>query len=371
MKRLYRWAKGGKALPYKMIIFPTYRCNLNCPYCPFSVARKYKFRGFNELSLKEWLRVVNEGIECKIGEWRIFGGGEPMVRKDIVMGIIRAIKTYDIDLDCEIITNGTLFTKDIIEELVKLRVNRITFSIDGPSPEIHDTLRRSKGAFEKVISTLKIFREMKSKYRQLIPWIKVNMVINSKNYDKITEMVTLMHSLRCNELALHPMREEIVWKTHKTREKIHSFRLSEREKNLMRIYVEKAKILASKLSFNLNTSALEDHEIKNDKENEKALNSKFFSIFCFEPFYCIFIDPEGNAAPCNGSGKGNKKYNIKNLSLKEIWFSDYFDSVRKMLLKGELTENCLKCGSLDMTQKLKIKLSEFIREIEAKQKRAL
>jgi radical SAM protein with 4Fe4S-binding SPASM domain len=358
IKRLNEWKEGKIAKPYKMIIFPTYNCNLNCSYCPFSIARRSEdFKNLKELSKEEWLEVVKEGIKNKIREWRIFGGGEPMLRSDVTMEIIRFVKNYDINIDCEIITNGTLFKKENIEELVRKRLDRILFSIDGPNAEIHDILRCTPGAFKRATNTINFFSDMKKRYESTKPEIKVNMVINKLNYNKIPEMVKLMHSIGCDELALHPMR------IYEKSVRVDKLSLDPKKNLLLNKNIEKAEKISLKIGFKLNTDMVKFSKEKNIKtqRQEKITKNNFLSSICFEPFYTIFVDPEGNTAPCNGYGKGYSTHNITKMNLEDIWFSNLFNSIRKRMNEKKPLESCLKCGLMDMTENLRRNLIEYVK----------
>lgn len=351
IKRLNEWNRGKNAKPYKMIIFPTYACNLNCSYCPFSVSRKSeKYKNLRELSKEQWLKIVKQGINNGIKEWMIFGGGEPMMRSEITMGIIMFVKAHDIDSNCEIITNGTLFTKEIIEELVRKRLNRIIFSVDGPSANIHDSLRRTPGAFKRTIEAIKIFSEMKKMYNSTKPEIKVNMVINKLNYNKIEKMLELMAFVGCNELALHPMR------TYEKNDIINKLSLDSPMKASMSKHIRNAEKIAAKYGLKLNADMIELSKGRNEEKN--VVKNDFISSLCFEPFYTIFVDPAGNTAPCNGQGEGYTNYNITKMSLEDIWFSDLFESTRKMMIDKRPMESCSKCGLTDMTEHLRKDLME-------------
>jgi MoaA/NifB/PqqE/SkfB family radical SAM enzyme len=99
---------------------------------------------------------------------------------------------------------------------------------------------------------------------------------------------------------------------------------------------------------------------KGARPTSSLIHTGFLSTLCFEPFYTIFIDPEGNAAPCNGAGRGVRGLNVTRRCLKDVWFSDHFAAVRKKMLVRKPIESCLKCGLADMTDKLRGNLAELL-----------
>ena len=363
IRRLYKWMNGNTASPYKLIIFPTNGCNLNCPYCPNSYARTVgRFKKEKELTKEEWLAVVKQGLKFGIKEWRIFGGGEPLVRKKTTLAIINEVKEYNTEMNCEIITNGSLFTPEEAKNLVIKRLDRILFSIDGPNAKIHDGLRGVNGTFKRVINILKTLSKVKRKLKTDKPIVKVNMVINNKNYLSVLNMVKMMGKVKVDTLAIHPMRsyEEI-------EKQVQGLTLKPEEEEKFEGSLKEAERVAEKYKLRLNIDMVKETKRKEEKENKvdnlkNDLNQDqyFLSSLCFEPFYSIFIDPEGNTAPCCGPGRGSPDYNIKNFTLEEIWKSKLFISTRNLVLQRKGTESCKNCGLLDMTEELRKDLSILV-----------
>ena len=83
--------------------------------------------------------------------------------------------------------------------------------------------------------------------------------------------------------------------------------------------------------------------IKFDLQNlGKKKKNEFFSIPCYEPFYRMGIRVDGTVGPC-GFFDTESSANIKNKSLKEIWFGSYFQNRRNQMFKRELPNYCKKC----------------------------
>lgn len=70
------WGLGRRLKPgNKLMLFPTYRCNLNCDYCSLGyLGKRVESR---EISLEEWKYLIN-GFPIKLSTIRI-SGGEPML----------------------------------------------------------------------------------------------------------------------------------------------------------------------------------------------------------------------------------------------------------------------------------------------------
>jgi len=350
LRRICLWLKNKTAPPFKAVIIPTNRCNLRCSFCPNALPRsKGIYNIKDEIKDEKWIKVVKEGLKTGIREWSIIGGGEPLLRYNAVISIIKTIKTFNGVTDCELITNGTLFQKKDIRELVMLGLDRIIFSMDGPDAKTHDYLRGVPSTFTKAINNLKYFVEWKQKLKVDKPYLKVNMVLNKKNFKKIPKMIKFLAKIKVQELALHSMR--IYWELENG---IKDLILSPSEKEELKTQISKAQIMAKKVGLYLNTDMV---EFLPEKYKQVNLNNTL-KVTCFEPLYSLLITPEGYVGKCAPSGNGFKELNINKKSLKEIWQSEKLNSIRKMILEGKTFDSCSKCGLVDM----KIHLANDLRK---------
>jgi MoaA/NifB/PqqE/SkfB family radical SAM enzyme len=74
----------------------------------------------------------------------------------------------------------------------------------------------------------------------------------------------------------------------------------------------------------------------------KKFGNSFLASSCFEPFYNLVVMPDGKAGPCAIAG-GMTGANVRERSLKEIWFGEIFEEFRKKLLSGKLFPFCSHC----------------------------
>jgi hypothetical protein len=149
--------------------------------------------------------------------------------------------------------------------------------------------------------------------------------------------------------------------------------------------LQKAKSIATNANLNLDLSMIEEtyktvdtiqknyskeNSIKNlveyifnsNKTQDIDFKYKFLNSRCFEPFYGMLICPEGKASHCVPYGMGIDSLDVRKLSLKEIWFSEHFEKVRKNIVQNIMMECCLKCGLLDMSKELREDINSFVKE---------
>lgn len=116
-------------------IKPVTSCNLDCIYCSISEglsSKKHDFVVEEEYLIEELQKLLNfveEPVEIHIGVQ-----GEPFLYQDMELLIshlqqIPQVNTISID------TNGTLFTKDLLERLAKNNKLQINFSLDAIDEE--------------------------------------------------------------------------------------------------------------------------------------------------------------------------------------------------------------------------------------------
>lgn len=130
-----------------MQFFLTDGCNLRCPHCLMNATRKSD----NELTTAEVCATL-EAFKNNGGEVVTFSGGEIGLRDDL-LEIVSYCST--IGLKADLLTNGTLWTEDIVRQISK-SLGRVQVSIDGFSEESNARIR-GKGNFEKSLHAVDVF----------------------------------------------------------------------------------------------------------------------------------------------------------------------------------------------------------------------
>lgn len=137
-------------------IYPTLRCNLECPYC-VTYHNPKEFRGLSYplLSGKEWIDIINS-----LGRPTIFTGGEPFIHPDF-MEILSGIRG---DIPVKVYTNFT-FSPDLLLERVKRPVvfYGSYHPVSGPPDKIVKTINaiRESSLFEITIHAISWQRQEK------------------------------------------------------------------------------------------------------------------------------------------------------------------------------------------------------------------
>ena len=186
--------------PLYIMLEQTYKCNLACPTCVQgheSYRGKYSFKG--GMSWDLYQRIVLEGEEHGLPSISTHNNDEPLLVKDLSRRI-KFARDHGV-MDVIMTTNGLLFTKDKIHEIIDSGVTRILFSIDAATEETYNIVRprRNKKHLEG-IEKVRWAVEEAVRYRDAmglkLPIIRVALVVNSHNqheiYDFIKEWIDIV-----------------------------------------------------------------------------------------------------------------------------------------------------------------------------------
>jgi len=175
-------------LPAFIDIELTNRCNLRCDMCWFhgtnGIGDRY---GTSELTTDEVLGLIERLAAYRPSIY--LGGGEPLIRDDL--GTIAAcVKRHGLPLS--LTTNGTLLDTELISTAVRLGVDNLNISLDGP-PDVHDALR-GPGVYARVVDNLNEVLRVRAACGGAKPVITVNVTIGPSVVGRLRETVGSIRS---------------------------------------------------------------------------------------------------------------------------------------------------------------------------------
>lgn len=134
LREKIEWIMGIRH-PFWISMIPTYRCNLKCLHCYSN--NKYD----SELSTEEWETKIKGLAKRKIYFGNLTGGGEPLLREDVVLLMDKYLKCYFL------VTNGSI----AIPKLDKSKA-MVYVSCEGLKED--NDMIRGKGHFDKMLNTI-------------------------------------------------------------------------------------------------------------------------------------------------------------------------------------------------------------------------
>lgn len=127
----------------------TNHCNFKCGHC------------YSRADVKEELELpVLREILRKLSAAKVFsvnfGGGEPLLRKDL-FEIARSAS--ELGLSVSMNSNGFLIDREMARKLKDSGFKKVGISIDSPEAEVHDKFRGVKGSHKRAIAALSNLKE--------------------------------------------------------------------------------------------------------------------------------------------------------------------------------------------------------------------
>lgn len=355
IERIIEWSKGNSQGPISIHLDPTNKCNLKCRFC---WQRSHERFGWldrkTELSENKLLEIVKEAAKLGVKDWLISGGGEPFARLSTTTKIMVEIKKQEMRGD--IITNGTLLNEFYSKKIIESEWDVMRFSVNAPLERVHNFMVNKKGSFKKVIKNIKTIQKLKEKFGKEKPIIGFNTVITSRNYSLFPSLVDLFNEVEGKILNV----QTII--LYDTVEKIWSLNEEQRKDSIK--YFKKALGKCKKYGIRTNldnylqkgviekTTEMGSIVDLGKKEVDKFKGNSFLKAFCYEPFYLVTIRANGTVGSCRLFGDSGD--NIHNKTLSQIWFGEYFNNARRILLENP-QNFCSKCGSNELLEQAKIR----------------
>jgi len=321
-----------KVAPRVLNIISTYLCDSRCKTCNiWKIYREDKRKLNQELKTEELKRIIKEADNLGV-RYVSITGGEPFLRQDIVEILSIIGNNFKIS---GIVTNGLASNqicnkvKNILSNTPSSHFFTVAVSLDGLEQK-HDFLRGIHGAFQKAIKTLKLLNKLQKDYSNLN--IDVSFTLTNENYEDLKP--TLSYLLD-EKLIPHPSH--------------FSFRYAQQT------------ILTNSPGGAANRKKVID-SIKDLQRAYPYFKNKFVNGIieyikspsklicpCYALFSSIWIDPYGNVFPCvplmQEGFIGNLR--LSHFDLREIWFSEQANRLRKKIKKG-ICPNCwVECQSVE------------------------
>ncbi|MTI81068.1 MAG: tungsten cofactor oxidoreductase radical SAM maturase [Firmicutes bacterium] len=194
----------------KIYIEVTALCNFSCTTC---IRNSWK----DELGQMEWTtfeRLLSQLKELPELETVHFGGfGEPMSHPRI-FDMLQAVKS--LGLRAEMITNGSLLSSENINKLVRLPLDAIFISLDGPDEEEYNQIRQTD--FAPVVNNIKSLNAAKNVANSKLPELGIEFVAMKKNFHKLPKLIRLSQELEARQVIVtnvlpynEEMKDEILY----------------------------------------------------------------------------------------------------------------------------------------------------------------
>jgi MoaA/NifB/PqqE/SkfB family radical SAM enzyme len=137
--------RTGRPLPATATLQVTTACQCDCVHCS---AAKYRHNPRPELTTEEWKSLIRQTEQLGIVNVT-FTGGEALLRRDIYELIAYVDKN---EANAMMFSNGLLLTEERIARLQEAGLFSLLVSLDSPTADEHDSMRRAPGCWEKAVA---------------------------------------------------------------------------------------------------------------------------------------------------------------------------------------------------------------------------
>ena len=338
IERLGKWQAGETVGPVEMTVMPTIRCNLRCSICWERRAEEEfgsaMHDGVDEIPDERWLALVDEAAAMGVREWTIVGGGEPLMRGDLVMRMCERV--LERGMSGTLHTNGTMLTADRTDRLIRIGWPRVVVSLDGPDRKTNDRIR-SKGSFELATKNLRALSTARAKHGSDLPAAMLNVVVTNANYGMLDQMVELAHEMGASALGFASLIDEGGASTR--------LLLNDEQEKALPAQLEKARQCGEQLGVEVCTFGQ-----AGDKNGPLLAASghgctggvRMGEARCFEVWLATAVTSDGRVGPCCVSWE-EEAGSIRDRPLEEVWFGPYFQRIRKQILSDDPMSYCRKC----------------------------
>lgn len=340
----------------KVYIEPTNRCNLDCVTC----IRNSWDEPLGTMSSDTYSRII-DGLRSYDPPPDIFFGGlgEPLSHPNILR-MVREAKALCSRV--ELITNGTLLSKEVSTELVAIGLDKLWISLDGATPESYTDVRLG-AALPEVVNNLYEFRRARwQKYMpeffdlHFKPQIGIVFVAMKRNIADLPAVLSLanrlgsLHFMVTNVLPYTPEMQNEVLYSRAVSDSIYT------SAPLLR-YLEFPKMDVGPLTREAIYQALRgNHSLSFAGDNLAASNN-----------HCPFVEKgslairwDGDVSPCLALMHEHKMYlysyqrsikrhvvgNVLNQSIEQIWNKPEYLALRGRLQEFNFSP-CIQCGGCE------------------------
>ena len=279
--------------PFTVLVDISDVCNFRCSYCFRHTGGKQGDYGKNKLMDWDTFVKVVEQIKAfpqQVKRISLSHNGEPLCNP-LLPKMVKYIKSQGLTGSCEIHTNASLLTHNLINELVNADIDRIIVSLQGLDSEMYKEVCGYNIEFEKMYNCLEYLYQTKK-----------DTLVNIKIID----------------VALEEGEEEVFY--------------SKFSRVADKIFVEKSVPLWEK------------------KDSEQCQYNKYGKIVekqkcCPLLFYTMGVLPDGTIYPCSHINPPIKLGNVNTTKLQEAWNGEErYKLMRQHLVEGRmLNEKCKSC----------------------------
>ncbi|MCK5682895.1 radical SAM protein [bacterium] len=265
----------------------TQNCNFSCMHCYLGLPETNRKDENIDLSTEEWKKIIDKVAATGIF-FVVLTGGEVFLRSD-ALELIEYIVNKG--LIVSVFSNGSFITHDIALKLKKMKIFCIAYSLHSPTPEIQDKISGTDGSYDKILSAIKISKEV-----GLHTILKAS--IGKINLHQIDELIKFADDMDV------PLELGFMTLADRFGNVPLDFQITDRK--------ELSPVIKKVMNYNKNNQAQEACKSMDPVFKDNFRCSGLFTAFC--------VESDGFITPCPGID-----YKVGSLLIEDfddIWYND-------------------------------------------------
>ena len=334
----------------KVYIEPTNCCNLDCRAC----IRNTWDEPMGKMSSKTFQNILKGLQSFSFLPSVFFGGfGEPLSHPNIIRMIT---ETKALGGSVEMITNGTLLTREMSHRLIESGLDMLWISVDGATPESYADVRLG-AALPEVVNNLKSFREERWDLQKTEPNLGFVFVAMKRNIHDLPAVMRMGFYLGVRKFLVTNV---LPYSKKMSREILYGLSVTT---GTIRGLLKNANLALPRMDLNDLTREALYWAIRSGQTTSYA------GVHLHEGVdFCPFIEGgstvitwEGNLSPCmallrdhtsyfNERERFSRKYivgNVLDRNLKDLWQAPEYVSFRERVQTFDFSF-CTLCGGCEL-----------------------
>ncbi len=279
-----------------------------------------------EISTELCKKVIRE--TCELGTRDIiFLGGEPFMREDI-FELVRYAQSFG--LNTVLITNGVLMNERNVRACFDSGVKWLSISIDAATEKTFQNIR-GQNILKTILQNIHAINEIKKERGGEFPKIVIVCTVMNDNLEELVSLVDLCRDLRAEKLLFQPV---VACNVNQ----------AQREKNFTgAIPPERLDVLDHAIDGLIarKKSSPSDYDFLGNSVKRLEWMKKYFrgcldpkKLPCYAGYNRLQITQEGKIYFCVNENQHKAVFgDIRQSSLRELWYSKQANQYRKMIKK--------------------------------------
>lgn len=287
--------------PFSLFIDVCNACNFKCKFCAIQTTEIKTFRK-QAMTWELYKKVIDDltGFSKPLKMLRLAANGEPLINKELPRMIAYA-NEKQVSEHIEIVTNASLLTPELSDELITAGLNRIRISIEAVDAKGYKMMCGKEIDWDTFVSNIKYFYEHRKQCEVYIKTVDAAVKTAEekelfyKEFEEMADKISIEHVIP-------------IWTDY---EKIYDD-----------FDIEKGE-------------GLHGHKIK-------EVN------ICPFPFYSLVINPDGEVTVCcNDWKRGISMGNVSSENICDIWHGEKYRKFLSGMIKNGRINNHSTCATCE------------------------